>query len=111
MPRAAWLAVGAAAAALLLPGAGPVVALLAGSAMLLAASGLRFAGRRGWWRRLAPLAIGVVAIGVRGATGGAAPAPGPLPTGDGPWVATVQSVGAPRAGARPAIVLLKSDPP
>ena len=111
MPRASWLAIGAAAAALALASAGPAVALLAGSSLLLAASGLRFAGRPGWWRRLAPLAVGVVAIGLRGATGGAAPPPGTLPTGDGPFVATVQSVSAPRAGARPAIVLLEGSPP
>jgi competence protein ComEC len=111
VPRAAWLAVGAAAAALALPGAGPVVTLLAGSSALLAASGLRFAGRPGWWRRLAPMAVALVAIGLRGATGGAAPPPGPLPTGDGPWIASVQSVGAPRAGARPAIVLLEGGLP
>jgi competence protein ComEC len=111
MPRAAWLAVGAAAAALALPGAGPVVALLAGSSLLLAASGLRHAERSATWRRLAPMAVGVVAIGLRGATGGAAPPPGPPSGGDGPWVATVQSVSAPRAGARPAIVLLERSPP
>ena len=111
MPRAAWLAVGAAAAALALPFGGPVVALLAGSSLLLAASGLRIAGRPGMWRRLAPIAVGVVAIGFRGVEGGKAPPPGPLPGGDGPWVAAVQSVSAPRAGARPAIVLLESSTP
>lgn len=111
MPRAAWLAVGAAAAALALPGGGPAVALLAGSSLLLAASGLRFAGSAGMWRRLAPMAIGVIAIGLRGATGGEAPPAGPLPGVDGPWVATVQSVGAPRAGARPVIVRLEGSPP
>ena len=111
MPRAAWLAVGASAAALALPSGGPVVALLAGSSLLLAASGLRFAGRPGLWRRLAPVAIGIVAIGLRGATDADAPPPGPAPGGDGPWVATVQSVGAPRAGARPAILALEGHPP
>jgi len=111
MPRAAWLAAGAAATALALPAGGSVMALLAGSSLLLAASGLRLAGRPGLWRRLAPAAIGVVAIGLRAVTGGEASRPGPLPGGDGPWVATVQSVGAPRVGARPAIVVLEGQPP
>jgi competence protein ComEC len=111
MPRAAWLAIGAAAAALALPVAGPVVALLAGSSLLLAASGVRFAGRPAMWRSIAPMAVGVVAIALRGATGPEVPPPAPLPGGDGPWLATVQSVGAPRAGARPGVVLIDGSPP
>jgi competence protein ComEC len=110
MPRAAWLAIGAAAAALALPAGGSVVVLLAGSSLLLAASGFRFAGRPGLWRRLAPIAVGVVAIGLRGATGAEPSPPGLPPAGTGAWVGTVQSVSAPRAGARPAIVLLDGGP-
>lgn len=111
MPRAAWLAVGAAAAALVLAGTGAVALLLVGSALLLAGSGLRFAGMPAAWRRVVPIAIGVVAIGLRGATSAATPPPGLPPSGDGPWVATIQSVGAPRAGTRPAMVQLEATPP
>ena len=111
MPRAAWLAVGAAAAALVLAGTGPVALLLTGSALLLAGSGLRFTRRSAAWRRLAPVAVGVVVIGLRSATSAEAPPPGPPPSGDGPWIATVQSVGAPRAGHKAGDRAARGDPP
>ena len=107
MPRPAWLAVGAAAGALALgPLPAPAVALL-GAALACAAvaaqAGAHVPGSRG----LAPLAIGVLVIGLRAASAGeVAPAPGPIPSGDGPWIGLVETVGAPRAGARPATVRL-----
>ena len=110
MPRPAWLAVGAAGGALALGFApAPAVALF-GVALACAAAALR--GRRAATRLgLLPLGVGVVAIGLRVALGsGAAVAPGPAPAGEGPWVGTVQSVGAPRAGARPATLLLDVEP-
>lgn len=111
MPRAAWLAVGAAAGALALDGVPALAVALLGLALLCAAVAGRSIGR-GDAARLAALAIGAAAIGLRGALGpGVAGPAGPLPSGDGPWIAEVRSVGAPRAGARPAIVLLEGQPP
>jgi competence protein ComEC len=112
VPRPAWLAVGAVAGALALAAAGPLAIALVGGcglALALAAAG---AGRPGTARKLAPLALGIAAIGVRGGLGvQPAPDPGPIPSGEGPWIAVVQSVGAPRAGARPAVVQLETVPP
>jgi competence protein ComEC len=111
VPRAAWLALGAAGAALAVPVAGAVAVLLTGASVLLAASGLQAAARAAPWRRLAPIALGIVVVGLREAAGGVAPPVGAVPAGSGPWPATVQSVGAPRAGTRPATVLLDANTP
>src|SRR5687768_10545721 len=63
-------------------------------------------------RWLAPLAVGVAVIGLRAALGTGTPAaPGPVPSGDGPWIGIVQAVGAPRAGARPATIRLEGAAP
>jgi len=112
VPRPAWLAVGAAAGALAL-GALPAIAVVLAAGCLLAISiALLASGRHMGARRAAAIGLGVLVIGARGATG-AAPASGPveLPSGDGPWRGIVQSVGAPRAGSRPAVVQLATDPP
>jgi competence protein ComEC len=62
-------------------------------------------------RGLVPLALGVIAIGLRAGLEAGPPAVlAPAPSGDGPWVGVVQTVGAPRAGTRPATVLLEGTP-
>lgn len=111
MPRAAWLAVGAALGALALGPAGGMLVALAGAfvaCLALAARGTPFRERS---RILAPLAVGVLAIGIRGVLAGppAGPPPEP-PQGDGPWAGIVETVGAPRQGTRPGTIRLE-DPP
>lgn len=99
MPRSAWLAIGAVVAAsvgaLLDIGSigGAVVALIALACLAIAP----WTGRR----PRAPLvasAIGALAIGLRLAST-AAPPPEPASVdGDGPWAASVTSIGSPRDG-------------
>src|SRR5262245_10566738 len=109
MPRAAWLAVGAAAGAILLgvAPAGSIVA--AGLAALALTLGLT-AGRRGP-RGLLPLALGTLLLGLRGLTAAPPAAIGPLPAGHGPWIGAVESIGSLRDGSRPAVLALELDPP
>jgi competence protein ComEC len=112
MPRGAWLAIGAAAGALALAVAPPVAIALAGLTAMLAA----VAARAGAWtivpRGLLPAAVGVVAIGLRAVVGAdVVPVPGPIPSGDGPWTAVVETVGAPRDGSRPATVRIQGASP
>ncbi|HUG29896.1 MAG TPA: ComEC/Rec2 family competence protein, partial [Candidatus Limnocylindria bacterium] len=112
MPRPAWLAIGAAAGALALGVAPGLAVALFGVALACAAAAMRAGRHAGSRPGLLPLGVGIVAIGLRVALGGeAAVVPGPVPTGDGPWVGIVQSVGAPRAGSRPATVRLDGEPP
>ena len=112
MPRPAWLAIGAAAGALALSAISPLAVVLSAGCGLVA-SLAALAGRRpDAARKLAPLALGIAAIGLRGGLAAQAlPDTGPIPGGDGPWFAFVQSVGAPRAGGRPAVVTLQTVPP
>ena len=88
----------------------PAAIALIGSAVILFAA----AARAGGWTRaprgLVPLAIGIMAIGLRAGAGGPAPAPGLIPPGDGPWTGLVESVGAVRDGSRPATVRVEADP-
>jgi competence protein ComEC len=111
VPRAIGLAVGAAGAALLIP-PGPVrlpVWLGIAGVLCLAVVARAVRRRSGSW----PVAMsaGVVAIALRLTL---APAPVmqsvPLPQGDGPWTAVVESVAAPRRGEQPATLRLH-DPP
>src|SRR5829696_4629671 len=116
MPRPAWLAIGAAAGALAL-GTLPALALT-----LLGVAGVcvTVAGRAGGAARgghavargLGPVALGMLAVALRAlAAGDAVGAPGPIPSGDGPWVGVVETVGAPRAGARPATIRIETASP
>jgi competence protein ComEC len=58
------------------------------------------------------VALGIAAVAGRCALASGSPAPAAaLPSGDGPWVAVVQGVGSPRAGSRPAVVQLATEPP
>ncbi|MEA2673690.1 MAG: hypothetical protein QOI92_882, partial [Chloroflexota bacterium] len=116
MPRTAWLAVGIAAGAILLGATTGLVVAIVGVASLCAAAGLRIAvadgQARGVARRLVPLAIGLLAIGLRGAAGGDAGAAAvAIPSGAGPWVGVVETVGAPRDGNRPATIRLQGNAP
>jgi competence protein ComEC len=58
-----------------------------------------------------PVAIGVLAIGLRLLVGANAPALGSIPDGAGPWIGVVESVGAPRDGTRPATLRLETELP
>ncbi len=112
MPRPAWLAIGASVGALALDVApSPLVLVLCAAAGLAVSVALVASGRPVAARRSAALALGVLAIAIRGATAPAPGAPGVAPDGDGPWLGVVQSVSAPRAGARPALVQLETEPP
>src|SRR5829696_8925533 len=99
MPRPAWLAIGAAAGALAL-GTLPALAVV-----LLGVAGvcIAVAGRAGGVARgrhalvpgLGPVAVGMLAVALRAlAAGDAVGMPGPIPSGDGPWVGVVETVGA-----------------
>jgi len=111
MPRPAWLAIGAAAGALALDALAPLVVLLAGACVLSVSTALLASRRPGKARAATAIALGVLAVGIRGTTSHAPAGATALPRGDGPWVGVVQSVGSPRAGSRPAVVQLETDPP
>ena len=116
MPRAAWVALGATAGALSFASAPPRVTIAV--ATLVVAAGVLgriVAGhrpaRRGPALKLALLGLGAAAIGLRAAAGAGAPvATVEVPTGDGPWIGTVQSIGPERAGSRPAVILISASP-
>jgi competence protein ComEC len=116
MPRAAWLAIGVATGALLLDAIDGAVVALVGVAALLAGFALRTGAlggvavaRRGG---LGPLALGVLVIGLRGVAGaGTQREPMAIPSGAGPWVGAVETVGAPRDGNRPATIRLEGPVP
>jgi competence protein ComEC len=112
LPRPAWLAIGVAAAAAAGTGAaGGAVAVsgvaVAGAAaptvaaagiaagIVAAACGCEVARRRAWAARLAVASLGAAIVAARLAvgavTGGISPGTAPLPTGTGPWQATVES--------------------
>jgi competence protein ComEC len=108
MPAAGWLAIGAVIAALAAPSvAGTVLALLAAS---IAAAGLAVSGRT-TRRGMLAAAIGAGALAIRLI---ALPAPPPEvvapPEGSGPWVARVESIGAPRDGQQVATLRLEANP-
>ncbi len=108
MPRPAWLAVGATAGSLALGLAPDVAAILLGPALLLVAVAAHAIGRRTWSRPQLALAVGALVIGLRSIGAGEPPPPSAaIPGGDGPWIGTVQTVGAPRGGNRPATMLLE----
>jgi competence protein ComEC len=112
VPRPAWLAVGAVSGALALGlAASPLVVVLCGICGLAVSVALRLSGRRGEAARSAALSVGVLAIAFKGASAAQPSANGTIPAGDGPWLGVVQSVGAPRAGARPAVVEIETLPP
>ncbi|HEY2916713.1 MAG TPA: ComEC/Rec2 family competence protein, partial [Candidatus Limnocylindrales bacterium] len=113
MSRAVRLALGAVAGALLVSAAGAHVAFAVAIAALAAApAGLVLSrlGAGSRWPQAFPVVIGLLAVAIR-AVGAPPPAPVVhLPTGDGPWTAVVQSVSSPKAGTRPAVLVLESPP-
>lgn len=111
MPRLAWLAVGAAGAALVLPplvpASGPATVGLVASAAGAGIAGLsRLVGSPVPARAGIGIAVGAVAIGWRLAIGGPAPPTAPLPEGSGPWLAEIEAIGAPRDGLQTATIRL-----
>src|SRR5438093_11637274 len=112
MPRPAWLALGAAAGALALDVAAPLAVRLGAGCVLAMALVLAAIRRPRIALSAAAVGLGVLAIACRaGLANHATSASVVLPSGEGPWVGVVQGVGAPRAGSRPAIVLLALEPP
>src|SRR5262245_35328639 len=104
MSSAVTFALGAVAAALALDLVPAAAIVIAGAALVLARLALRTRLPRVHWLALA---LGVAAIGLRGLmlAGGAGP-PATLPSGDGPWTATVVSVGSEHGSNRPAVLQL-----
>jgi competence protein ComEC len=141
LPRPAWLAIGvvaaaaagtaAAAAAGTVAANGAVAAAGVAAAIVAAAGGCEAARRPAWAARLAVASLGAAIVVTRLAVGAAAgvaaggglPATAPLPTGTGPWQATVEgareskgqqiatlAVSAPAAGADSAAWAAEADP-
>jgi competence protein ComEC len=119
VPRTARLAIGATIGAFLAGSIGGAVVLGLGSVVLAAVvvarllvdrspSGalLNIATRSARW---IPAIAGFVLIGLRIGLAGPPAAAMALPAGSGPWTAVVESVGSPKVGSRPAVLLL-SDP-
>jgi len=120
VPIAARLAVGAAIAALVAGSLGGPATLGLGSGLLAAVVLARVVGpgstpgRAGVFARASarwtPAVAGLVLIGLRSGLTGPPPPPMALPSGSGPWTAVVDSVGSPKAGTRPAVLVI-DDPP
>jgi competence protein ComEC len=106
MPASGWLAIGSVVAALVAPGAGVTVVALVAAGLAAAAWGVAHPTSR---RSLLAAAIGAAVLVIRLAV---APAPPPvaaaIPEGRGPWLAMVESVGAPRAGSQVATLGLEA---
>jgi competence protein ComEC len=110
MPRAAALALGAVAAALLLGGPPPLAAWPGFAAMLLALAIVASAGPSGRARGSARVAATAVAggliIALRLAGGGHEAIPS-LPVGEGPWHGVVEAISAPKGGAQSATIVVR----
>jgi competence protein ComEC len=108
MPASGWLAVGSVLAALAAPSVGAlVVVMLAASLAVAGRSVGSLPAHQQRVRGLAIAAAGGLALAIRLVF---IPAPPPtaaeLPTGNGPWEATVESVGAVRDGSQVATIRL-----
>lgn len=102
MPSAVHLAIGAVAGALLLQAG--VEAVVVG--LVAIASALLGMAVRAATIRPLPLALGVLLMAARGLGGSGDLPTAAIPDGDGPWSATVESIGATREGSRPAMLRL-----
>ena len=109
MPRAAWLAIGGVAAALLVPSVGPAAWAAVAALSLAIAIGLRTSSRPGRATVGAAVALGFVVVGLRvvlgGGTGLAPEAP--LPDDRGPWTMRVETIGSPRDGQQTATLVFE----
>ncbi|MFL5756458.1 MAG: ComEC/Rec2 family competence protein [Chloroflexota bacterium] len=112
LPRSGWFASGAAIAALSAPIAGGAPVLLAPLILVVIAGTVTTSRGHSSARRVripvAAMALGGALVGLRLVAVGAHVAP-PLPTGSGPWVATVEAVGAPLRGSQRATVTVPTD--
>ncbi|MES2209934.1 MAG: ComEC/Rec2 family competence protein [Chloroflexota bacterium] len=127
MPRSGWIALGAIVGAILGADAtrrGATAIALIGTAILLAAwamarigtlhRGTAEAGRgavhrvQGGVRALGFVAIGILLVAARILVTPPVVPPfaAALPAGDGPWVTTIESIGAQRTGQQPAVLIL-----
>src|SRR3954463_8385623 len=106
MPRAAWLAVGAAGGTLAAAAISASAVALAAAA-LLAATSVPAIRRRDRGFRCVAAALGVLVIALRVLAAGPAAPPRPVPAGDGRWPGVVESVGSTRDATRPAVVRLE----
>jgi competence protein ComEC len=108
VPRATWLAAGAAVSAAVAYAAGPMaVSLVAG--LLAVSAGLASSrSRRGV--PFTAAGIGAVLIALRVLLGPPAPEVPPLPSSPGPWTAIVESVGSPLDGKQVARLALEVEP-
>lgn len=120
MPASGWLAIGAIVGALLVRDGSAssiaAIALLAGAvsaaSLSLSRFGLSIRGAAAA-RWLNIIAIGVLLVAGRSLAAPTAVGPASseaLPSGDGPWTATVATISAPRAGQQPAVVEFESPP-
>ncbi len=108
MPASGWLAVGSVLAALAAPSVGALVVFLLATSLAVAGRSVgSLPGHRRRARGVAIAAAGGLALAIRLVI---IPAPPPtvaeLPTGSGPWEATVESVGAVRDGSQVATLRL-----
>src|SRR5437773_4156818 len=110
MTASGWLAIGSIVASLVAPGLGSVAVGLAAAGTALAAAAMRGVDRapvRRSIRRVLPLALGAMLIGLRlvalpgGPTGAAT-----LPDGRGPWTAAVETISPVRDGQQVATLRL-----
>ena len=110
MPRAAWVSIGAVAAAWLVPAVGPAVWAALAALSLAIALALRATSRHARSVMIVAVAIGFIAIGFRVVLSGAGnPAvEPPLPTDRGPWTLRVEAVGSPRDGQQTATLVGES---
>ncbi len=123
MPRSGWVATGVLITAVggpLVGRSGLLALALAAAAGVLAAWSLQ---RPPFGHALSPRAVrgtlaggGLIALGIVAMAGRLmltpppAPTAGPLPGGDGPWSARIESIGALRAGQQPAVMVLDMPP-
>lgn len=120
MPRSGWIATGAIIGAIVAGHAArgnAAALLLLGAAVLVTSWGIArvvtFGTARSGVIRFALRGLGLIAVGIVLVAGRSLLAPAvvtsvadQLPAGDGPWAARIESIGAPRAGQQPAVVVL-----
>ena len=113
MPRAAWIAVGAVAAAWLIPTTGLAISAAAAAvglaaARLTATSGVGVRAGHGRATRILAATIGFLVIWIRLVASGpdASAVREPLPDDRGSWVMQVEAVGSPRDGQQTATLRL-----